>query len=139
METIGVAGIVLLVISGTLVGVMFSLVTYKGESVSNGIVFHSVWNFVMVTDILHIAAEQGAYGGSIFSITISSDNILLTGGGFGVEASIVAIIGYLFVCCIAIWRKKIFNSFPTTVIADLPHRLFRKRYGGFADFSRYRG
>lgn len=117
METISVAGVVLLVISGTLVGVMFSLVAYKGESVSNSIVIHSVWNFVMVTDILRITTEEGTYGGSIFSITIPSDNILLTGGGFGVEASIVAIIGYLFVCCIAIWRKKKFLTlFPLLLL-----------------------
>lgn len=106
METISVASVVLLIISGALVGVMFSLVAYKGKSVSNSIVIHSVWNFVMVTDILNITTEHDAYGGSIFSIIIPSDQILLTGGGFGVEASIVAIIGYLLVCCAVAFFEK---------------------------------
>lgn len=105
METINVVSIVLLVVSGTLVGVMFSLVAYRGESVSNNILIHSVWNFIMVTDILHITTEQDTYGGSIFSIIIP-DQILLTGGEFGVEASIVAIIGYLFVCCAVVFLGK---------------------------------
>lgn len=56
---------------------MFSLVAYKGDSISNSSLIHFAWNFVMVT-----------------------------GAGFGVEASIIAIIGYLPVCGAAILRKR---------------------------------
>jgi len=39
---------------------------------------------------------------------ISSDNILLTGAGFGMEASTIAIAGYALVCILtgAIWKHK---------------------------------
>ena len=58
MEYFTIAGVLLLVISGTLVGVMFSLAAYKGNSISNGALMHAVWNFVMVTDILHITPQR---------------------------------------------------------------------------------
>ena len=106
MDGFSVAGILLLVISGTLVGIMFSLITYKGNSISNSSLLHAVWNFVFVTDMIHITTAQGIYGEPIFSIIIPSDHVLVTGAGFGVEASIIAIIGYLFVCGAVILRRK---------------------------------
>ena len=106
METFTVAGIVLLVLSGTLVGVMFSLVTYKGNSIANSVVMHAVWNFVMITSILHITTQEGYYGNPVFSIIIPSGNILLTGAGFGVEASIIAILGYACICAMTLYGRK---------------------------------
>ncbi len=106
MEVFSVAGVLLLVISGTLVGVMFSLIAYKGDSISNSSLFHAIWNFILVTDIIHITTAQGVYGEPVFSIIIPSDNMLVTGAGFGVEASIIAIIGYLLVCVAVIFQKR---------------------------------
>ena len=45
------------------------------------------------------------YGNPIFSIIIPFDNVLLTGAGFGVEASIIAIVGYACICAVVLWRK----------------------------------
>ncbi len=59
----------------------------------------------MVTDIMHIITVQGIYGEPVFSIIIPSDNVLVTEVGFGVEASIISIIGYLFVCGTVIRMK----------------------------------
>ena len=106
MDEFSVAGISLLVISGTLVGIMFSLITYKGNSISNSSLLHAVWNFVFVTDMIHITTAEGIYGEPIFSIIIPSDHVLVTGAGFGVEASIIAITGYLFVCGAVLLRRK---------------------------------
>ena len=106
MEYFTVGGVLLLIISGTLVGIMFSLVAYKGKSISNGALMHAVWNFVMVTDILRITTVEGAYGKPLFSVIIPSDNMWLTGGGFGVEASLIAVIGYCLVCVVVAFVKK---------------------------------
>lgn len=106
METFSIAGVILLIVSGTLVGVMFSVVAYRGNSIANSAIIHTVWNFAMITGILHITTEQGYYGNPIFSIIVSSDNVLLTGAGFGVEASIIAIIGYACICAICLIGKK---------------------------------
>ena len=105
METFSIAGVVLLTVSGTLAGIMFSLAAYKGNSIANSAIIHAVWNLVMVTDILHITTAQGYYGNPIFSIIIPSDQLLLTGGGFGVEASIIAIVGYACICAIVLLSK----------------------------------
>lgn len=106
METFSIGSMMLLVISGTLVGIMFSVITYKGDSISNSALLHAVWNFLIITDILHITTAKGAYGTPIVAIMIPSDNILLTGGGFGIEASIVAIIGYSIICYFVLFQKK---------------------------------
>ena len=106
MESFTAAGVVLLGVSGTLVGVMFSLVAYQGNSISNNALMHSVWNFVMGTSMLHITTAQGAYGKPFVQILIPSNNILLTGAGFGSEVSLIAVIGYALVCVIMIIRKK---------------------------------
>lgn len=106
MKTFTIDSVILLIISGTLVGTMFSLVAYKGNSIANSILMHTLWNFVMITSILHITTEQGSYGNPIFSIIIPSDNILLTGAGFGVEASLIAIIGYACICAVTLWSRK---------------------------------
>lgn len=108
METFTVEGVVLLIVSGTLVGMMFSLAAYAGKSVANSMLLHGIWNFVMITDILHITTKEGIYGEPLFLMIISSDNMLLTGAGFGMEASIIAIAGYALVCILtgAIWKHK---------------------------------
>lgn len=107
MKTFTIEGVALLIISGTLVGIMFSLITYRGKSIGNSIIMHALWNFVLITNIFHITTVQGAYGEPIFSIIIDSDSLLLTGGEFGIEASLAAIIGYLFVCGTIILRRRI--------------------------------
>ncbi len=106
METFSIAGVLLLITSGTMVGIMFSLVTYKGNSISNSVLIHTLWNLTMVTSVLHISTKQSAYGKPIVSILIPNDNILLTGGGFGVEASIVAIGGYVLICLLTKFLDK---------------------------------
>lgn len=106
METLSIIGVVLLIVSGTLVGVMFSVIAYKGNSIANSVIIHTVWNFAMITGILQITTEQSHYGNPIFSIIIPADNVLLTGAGFGVEASIIAIIGYACICAICLISKQ---------------------------------
>ena len=98
MKAFSFGGVALLMISGTLAGVMFSLVAYKGNSIGNSALMHAVWNFVMVTDVLQIAAAPEASSETIFSVTVASDSLLLTGGGFGMEASLIAMIGYILIC-----------------------------------------
>lgn len=105
METFSWTGVVLLLLSGTLVGIMFSLAAYAGGSTGSSFLLHAVWNFVMVTDILYIGTGPAPRGDTLFSITIP-DHVLLTGAGFGVEASIIAVIGYLAVCCLLFRRRR---------------------------------
>lgn len=70
MDTFSMTGVILLITSGTLVGIMFSLAAYKGNSISNSVLMHTIWNFTMVTSVLHISTKQSAYGEPIISIII---------------------------------------------------------------------
>ena len=42
METFSVVGVMLLIVSGTLVGIMFSLVAYKENFIANSAIIHTV-------------------------------------------------------------------------------------------------
>ena len=106
MSSFSVIGAILLLIGGMLVSVMFSMITYKGDSIANSAIIHAIWNLFIVTDVLEIATEQDRYGKTLFSIIIPEKNILMTGGEFGVEVSIIAIIGYAVVCALILWNKK---------------------------------
>ena len=81
---------------------MFSLAADRGGSVGSSAVIHTVWNLVMVTDVLHITTAQGAYGSPLLSAVIPWENALLTGGDFGVEASVISAAGYGAVCCLVL-------------------------------------
>ena len=98
MERITVSDVVLLVVSGTLVGILFSLAACTGNSISGSALIHTLWNFLLVTSVFHITTVQEAYGTPLLSVILPTDNILLTGGGFGVEASVVSAAGYLLAC-----------------------------------------
>ena len=80
-----------LVIAGTLVGILFSLVALETGSIWSGALIHGVWNCVLMS-ILHIGPE--ADPGALFSYIPASESFLLTGGDFGVEASIVSAAAY---------------------------------------------
>lgn len=98
MRTVSPAGVLLLLGSGTLVGVMFSLAAELGGSIWNSALLHGLWNLVMVTGILRITTPSGAWGSPLISVLIPEGNLLLTGGDFGVEASLISCLGYGLVC-----------------------------------------
>ena len=88
----------LLLAGGTLVGVMFSVAAEKGGSVANSALLHTLWNLVMITDILHVATPEGSWGRPLAAVTVTRGGLLFTGGPFGVEVSLFALMGYGAVC-----------------------------------------
>lgn len=90
--------IIQLIIAGTLAGVMFSLIEMTEHSIWNSAVVHAIWNLI-TSAIFSIAISP--QNDALYSYVISSKNALLTGGDFGIESSIIAIICYLVVAFIA--------------------------------------
>ncbi|MBD5491172.1 MAG: CPBP family intramembrane metalloprotease [Lachnospiraceae bacterium] len=88
-------------VAGTLVGVMFSLIALEGHSIWNSAVVHAVWNMIIIGGGLVIGTELDEY--SICSYVLETRSFLLTGGEFGIESSVVSIIGYLVVSLMALW------------------------------------
>ncbi len=104
MDEFSVESLLLLLCAGTAVGAMFSLITIESKSVWSAVVVHAVWNFCMIGRILDISTRHDAR--SVYSFLLSSENILITGGGFGVESSVVAVVGYVLVILLALYRMK---------------------------------
>lgn len=105
MTTFSLESVLLLLVSGTLVGVMFSLVAYKDGSIANSALVHGLWNFFIITGIFRFVTQPEP-GSAIFTVTIPGDSLLLSGGEFGVEASLVAILAYALVCGFVVLTSK---------------------------------
>ena len=84
---------------------MFSLIAYGSNSIWNSAIVHGIWNIVIIGGILHIGNE--ADSSSIFNFILDNKSFLISGGDFGIEASIISILVYLlFIVLAAIQVKR---------------------------------
>lgn len=88
-----------LLLAGTAVGILFALIAYESGSIWSGALVHGIWNLFMVSQILSIGPEADA--SSIFSYVLEVKNLLLTGGDFGIEASVIAMMAYAGLAAVA--------------------------------------
>lgn len=91
-----------LVAAGSLVGVLFSLVTLETGSIWSAALMHGIWNMVMIGGILNIGEE--ALDSSLLNYVLKDPPFWLSGGDFGIEASAVCVAAYLFFAVIAALR-----------------------------------
>ncbi|MBE6765513.1 MAG: CPBP family intramembrane metalloprotease [Ruminococcaceae bacterium] len=91
-----------LIAAGTVVGILFSLVTYH-SSIWSAALMHALWNFSII-GLLHIGTEP--HPSAIFNYILRSDSFLITGGDFGIEASVYAISAYCLFIVLAIFMIK---------------------------------
>ena len=97
------------VAAGSVVGILFSLITYENGSIWNSAVVHAVWNMVFVSGVLHIGSS--ADSSSICNFVLENKSFLISGGDFGIEASVISVMVYLALCVMAgVCVKKIRNS-----------------------------
>ena len=89
---VSLLGALQLIIAGSLVGILFSLITLESGSVWNAAIVHGLWNAVFAGGFVHVGntAEREA----VFSLVFNSSSFLLTGGDFGGEASLVSALAY---------------------------------------------
>ncbi|MBR5799437.1 MAG: CPBP family intramembrane metalloprotease [Lachnospiraceae bacterium] len=95
---------VLVLVAGTMVGIMFSLIASETGSIWNSAIVHAIWNMIIIGGFLWVGAKFDKY--SLFSYVLDTKSFLLTGGEFGIESSIVAVIGYSLVCLFVVLSKK---------------------------------
>lgn len=100
---------VLVIAAGTLAGMMFSLIALTENSVWNSGIVHALWNIITTSGILAVRSTADEY--SVFTYVLKTDNFFLTGGEFGIESSLVAVIGYGIVAylafrCMKNWKKQ---------------------------------
>lgn len=101
IESPNALDIVSLLIAGTAVGIMFSLIAYQSGSIWPGAFVHGVWNFIVIGGIIDIGLTH--YDDAIYTYTLTSESNIVTGGAFGIESSLPAIAGYLTVIIIALF------------------------------------
>ena len=93
-----VGSCLLVILAGTMVGVMFSLIAIESGSVWNSGVVHAVWNIVIIGGGLAIGEKEY----SVMTYVLDSKLFAVTGGEFGVEASAISLVGYIIVAGMAL-------------------------------------
>ena len=94
----------MVLIAGTMVGIMFSMIAIESGSVWNSGIVHAMWNIIIIGGGLAINQSPDKY--SVMTYVLQSKSFVLTGGEFGIEASIVSLSGYIVVTLAAICMMK---------------------------------
>lgn len=93
-------GFIQLIAAGSIVGILFSLVTYESGSIWSGAFMHCIWNIFTAGSILNISSE--AMENALINFVLKTKSPLITGGDFGTDASIISIGAYLIFTVIAL-------------------------------------
>lgn len=96
MQTFDLIDLVLLILAGSSAAVMFTLFALKSGSIYPGALAHTVWNTLIIGGVFGIGdIVNGLSNESYIIIPVKSTSKLLTGGNFGVEAALPAIVGFI--------------------------------------------
>lgn len=91
----------LVLISGTLVGIMFSLIAMTEKSIWNSAIVHVLWNIIIIGGIFSIGTMINDQ--SIYSYVLNTNSFIITGGEFGIESSIISASAYILVSLFTIY------------------------------------
>lgn len=95
-----------LLVAGTAVGVLFSLIAYYYDNLWNNTLVHVFWNASTI-GLSHIGTK--IYKNSIYNYVLKSNSVLITGGNFGFESSIISIGSYsifIIILLLIIYKRK---------------------------------
>ena len=98
-QDFSIGSCLLVIIAGTMVGVMFSMIAIESGSVWNSGIVHAIWNIVIIGGGLAIGEKMDPY--SVMTYVLDSKVFAITGGEFGIESSVISLIGYIIVAGIA--------------------------------------
>lgn len=106
-QNFSIGSCLLVVLAGTMVGIMFSMIAIESGSVWNSGIVHAAWNVVIIGGGLAIGEKIDPY--SVMTYVLDSKSFAITGGEFGIESSVISLIGYIIVvgiACMMITSKK---------------------------------
>ena len=98
-QDFSIGSCLLVIIAGTMVGVMFSMIAIESGSIWNSGIVHAIWNIVIIGGGLAIGEKMDPY--SVMTYVLDSKVFAITGGEFGIESSVISLIGYIIVAGIA--------------------------------------
>lgn len=86
-------------LAGTMAGIMFSMIAIESGSVWNSGIVHAIWNMVMIGGGLAIGQKADQF--SVMTYVLDAKSFAVTGGEFGIEASVISLMGYIIVTGVA--------------------------------------
>ena len=107
MKTFDFTDLLLLILAGSSVAVMFTLMALESGSIYPGALAHSLWNTLIIGGLFVIGKiVNRSENDSYIIIPVESESKLLTGGNFGVEAALPGIIGYIIISILLFFMIK---------------------------------
>ena len=94
-----------IMIAGTMVSGLFVSMLIRSQSLWLPIGFHAGWNFCLVA-ILGTKMSGGDSDFGLFSVELSGIT-LITGGQFGMEASVISMVFYILIAVLFIKYSRI--------------------------------
>lgn len=94
----------LVLVAGTLVGIMFSLIELENQSIWNSGIVHVIWNILIIGGGFTVVETPDEY--SVITYVLTTKNFAITGGEFGIESSIIAVIAYILVIIFTFYMTK---------------------------------
>ena len=105
-QKMGIRDFLIMTLSAGLIGAILAIVTFITESIWSSVIIHMIWNIIIMGQIISIGGVRPLY--SRYNYTFNSDSFLLTGGAFGIEASLPSIILHIIFLIIVwkLWKKE---------------------------------
>ena len=91
-------------VAGTMAGIMFSMIAIESGSVWNSGIVHAIWNIVMIGGGLAIGQKADQF--SVMTYVLDAKSFAVTGGEFGIEASVISLMVYIIVTGVAFFGNK---------------------------------
>ena len=76
------------------------MIEIESGSVWNSAIIHAIWNIVIIGGGLSIGEKTDQY--SIMTYVLESKSFGVTGGEFGIESSIISLLGYTIIASLAL-------------------------------------
>ena len=103
----------LVIVAGTMVGVMFSLITLEHNSIWDSAIVHILWNIVILGGVMNIGNSVSEY--AIYNYLLDTKSFFITGGEFGIESSVIALIGYIVVILITLVMQRRNHKYESNI------------------------
>ena len=94
----------LVILAGTAVGIMFSVITIESGSVWSNALVHSLWNIIVIGGAVTVALQPSE--SSVMTYIPVNKSFLVTGGDFGIESSAISLVAYIVVIVVAFMMMK---------------------------------
>jgi len=100
------SGMFFMILNVTLVGVLFCILTIRRGSIWAACTLHGLWNYTQGFIYgLPISGNESS-GGTLLQFSMADGKPLITGGTFGIEASLIATVVELLAIFAALWLTR---------------------------------